>query len=251
MWMKGCFRMRCLFALVAMGSLLYAQTVKFSVGEWEPYVSEQLEGYGVVARIVDIACKRAGLKCVYEFHPWQRSFDMAVRNYEGTMGTFPWAYRENRTQKMLFNTIPILQTNQVVFFRKGVFSPNTNLSLRDLRGKKVVAIRSYIDTAQLLDANVSPHIVGTEETAWKMIATGRMNIMVASEYVGRSGCNRYAPKVCSQLAISKPHDTHKLGIYFTRIHDDSLKIMKKIDTELMKMKQTGEIKKIYQTEFGI
>lgn len=85
--------------------LMSAQTVKFSIGDWEPYVGQMLGNYGPTTKIVDTACQRAGFTCAYEFHPWKRSLDMAKRNYEDIMASFPWTEQSGEMDKIFSDSI--------------------------------------------------------------------------------------------------------------------------------------------------
>lgn len=245
MWKRNQMK-RLVLIIFLLQELLFSQTVRFAIGEWEPYVGQMLPDYGPTTKIVSLACKRAGIKCEYQFYPWQRSFDMAVRNSDDIIGTFPWKATQERTDKMFYNGIPVLVSRDVIFYRKGVLPDSAKNDLVQLRGKRVLGLRGYVATQYLEEAGVKAHIVSTAETAWKMIAANRMDILVDSELVGLSECKKYAPDVCSQIRTSTPTNINKLGIYYTRIHDDSKTIMMKINTELEKMKKSGEIEKIYK-----
>lgn len=185
-------------------SILFAKTVKFSIGEWEPYVGQMLADYGPTTKIVSLACERAGFECEYYFHPWKRSFEMATRNADNVLGTFPWTSTPERRDKMFYNGIPVLISKEVIFYRKGVLPEDTTGDFSQLKGKRVLGIRGYVSTKNLEKAGVKSHIVSTAETAWKMIEANRMDILVDNELAGMSECKKYAPNVCAYIQKSQP-----------------------------------------------
>lgn len=228
---------------------LSAKPVKFAIGEWNPYVGEALEGYGPTTKVVRHACEQAGLECEFEFHPWKRSIEMAIRNYDDTLATFPWVQTARRDDMMFPIRTPVLKTEQVVFYRKGKFPENWTVDFEKLVDQRVAVIRGYLTGDMLVEKGITPHIVSSAETAWKMIALNRIDFFLDSKQVGLSECHKFSPGVCAQITTSKPYEYDHLIIYFTRANENSKRIKEALETALSNMQSNGKIEKIYRESY--
>jgi len=119
--------------LAAGGGAGAADTVPSSIrlanGEWPPFTSAALPGYGSVSQRVSDAFARAGIKVQYQFFPWKRALEEAR---DGKLdGTLVWAHTADRDADFLYSD-PVLVTPYVVFFRKS--KPVHWQTLRDLKG---------------------------------------------------------------------------------------------------------------------
>lgn len=57
-----------------LSSPVFAEEIEFATGEYPPYISESLEGKGVVSKVVTEACRWAGIEANITFYPWARVF---------------------------------------------------------------------------------------------------------------------------------------------------------------------------------
>ena len=63
------------------GSSYAQQTVRLAVGEWEPYVSQNLPQKGLIARIITEAFALEGVKVELGFFPWARAKALAKQYF--------------------------------------------------------------------------------------------------------------------------------------------------------------------------
>jgi len=69
-------RYTCLIALLLL--LLNAtpgqteEKLPLATGEWKPFTSAEMEGYGFFTKIITTAFKEAGIDIQYDFYPWKR-----------------------------------------------------------------------------------------------------------------------------------------------------------------------------------
>ncbi len=177
---------RNLFALIFTGLVLLTsssfseQTVVFSVGEWEPFVSEKMENYGPTAEIMATACKKAGYKAQFEFYPWKRSY-INVKTGKA-IATFPWLLTEKRRIELLYHKTPLMVSKQKFFYLKEKFSNGLKISkFEDLKPYTMVGLLGYWYEKPAKKAGVKIHMVANAAQAWKMLENGRVDVYFENE----------------------------------------------------------------------
>jgi polar amino acid transport system substrate-binding protein len=225
--------------ILGWANLLYAQTVTFVLGEWEPFTGETIDGYGKTAQVVTKACEKAGLTCEYEFMGWPRANSMALQGH--AIGTFPWFANKKRKEQFIFSKESVSAGENVFFYTKNVaFPKNWENNFSVLNGLPIVSVGVYTVSEDLKKAGVDFHKVSASKKAWDMIRAGRKKVFPDDIQVGRSECKKYVPKICDTLKVSKPINKSPMYIMFSRVADNSKVIQEKLDKALAEMKKNGE-----------
>jgi polar amino acid transport system substrate-binding protein len=112
----------CLFLLVPFTSAAddCLKPIDIAIGEWKPYVSQELEGYGEVTQKITLILERMGYRPNYIFMPWGQAEMLVRKNAEnyGPRGTFPFRQLGDRVKYFYFSEEPILQAHLVFFYNK-------------------------------------------------------------------------------------------------------------------------------------
>jgi len=101
-------------ALVSIGSQANEQLrpLTISVGEWPPYLSNELKHNGVIAHLISDVLADEGYQVSYRFLPWPRAYaSTASGQFDATA---VWMHKEEREADFLFSA-PLLN-EQFVFF---------------------------------------------------------------------------------------------------------------------------------------
>ena len=106
------------------------------LGEWRPFVSESIDGYGEIAERVTAVLERMGYRPNYIFMPWGQA-EKAVRENETNIGprvTFPYLSTTKRRGEFLFSGQPVLETCMRFFYNRNKFefTPTPISSIRGL-----------------------------------------------------------------------------------------------------------------------
>lgn len=242
------FKKALLTALFGFATLAQAQTVTFAIGEWEPYTGETVADYGLSAKVVTKACEKAGITCEYEFMPWKRAYNMAMKGR--VIGTFPWSSDAPERQEKFFPSVESVSDTTTVFFHKKdvVFPAGGNKDFNKLDGLPLVGMQGYTNSEALKKMGVKIHLVSDSAKAWKMIEKGRAGVLPDDIQVGKAECQKYAPTVCEQMMTSEPIRSSPMHILFTRVDDNAKAIREKIDAALKAMKESGEYAAIMGTK---
>lgn len=221
-------------------SVLYAQTVVFAIGEWEPFTGETMEGYGLSTKVVTKACEKAGLNCEYEFMPWKRAYTMTMKGR--VVGTFPWSRGdEERMEQFHHSEQFVSMSSPVIFYEKSVTLPDgaekDTMKLKDL---PLVGINSYTDSEQLKKAGIKIHMVNESKLAWKMMEKGRAKVFIDDLQVGKSECAKFTPGFCANMKTSAPLRESGMHILYPRVDENAKDVMQKLDVALKEMHANGE-----------
>ncbi len=112
-------RLKPLIPLALLAPLAFAaerpvdsRTMRVAIGEWPPFVSENLEHYGLAARIVTEAFAAVGNDVRYRFYPWKRAYLETTQGDQDA--TAIWTKTPDREGEVLFSN-PVLTADKVFF----------------------------------------------------------------------------------------------------------------------------------------
>ena len=88
------------------------ETIRLSNGEWEPFLSQNYEHYGVLSRIVTETFALEGITVEYGFFPWKRA--MALAQDGDWDGSIIWGYNQNRAKHFIYSD-PVSERDWGVF----------------------------------------------------------------------------------------------------------------------------------------
>ncbi len=95
-----------------------AEVIRITNGEWLPFFSQSLEGFGRPSMIVTDAFALEGIKVEYGFFPWKRSYVLSRNGvWNGTIG---WPFSEERSVSHYYSMRPINSGDWVFFHRKSM-----------------------------------------------------------------------------------------------------------------------------------
>lgn len=108
---------RILFILcLASLNLAYASPatkVSITVGEWPPFISQNLKHNGFIAHLIQDVLSQAGYQANISFYPWTRAYKTAALGRANA--TAVWMYKAEREQDFYYSE-PVLD-EEFVFFR--------------------------------------------------------------------------------------------------------------------------------------
>ncbi len=192
----------CCAAFVALHCtpcVVHAQPVKLVVGEWAPYVSADLDGYGPAVALVRRAFALVGESVEIEFYPWTRCESMVEQG--AAFATFPYVATEARTRFARF-VGPLFISEQRFFFRKSrvpefVYSDDDSLQGYSIAGTTGYAFVEVLN-ARGFALDISPH----EESAFRKLIAGRVDLTVAETRTGWHLLHQLAPDDATSYSAS-------------------------------------------------
>jgi len=182
--MKWTKKMGGIVFLAFLGINAWAEPpIRLGVGDWPPYLSEDLKHQGVVAHIITEVFSQAGHKVEITFYPWARAYKEAQKGRLD--GTGVWLKKPEREIDFYY-TDPVLEEQHVIFHLKSY--PFEWKTIEDLQGIQIGGIIKFSYGAEF-DAAVKAgklevHRISEDRQAFGMLLKGRIDVYPQEVNVG-------------------------------------------------------------------
>lgn len=157
-------------------------TIRIATGEWPPYTSEKLNGYGIGCKLISEAFAAAGVKVTYVFYPWNRSLELARRG--GIDATATWFESADRRADFHLSD-PLFDSKFLLYYLKA--SPVAWQKIDDLRGLKIGATTGYFYGEAFARAEKAGEFTviraSSDETNLKNLLLGRLDAFPLDQQV--------------------------------------------------------------------
>lgn len=231
-----------IFFLLLMGVPSIAEErIPLATGEWEPFTSSEIEGYGFFSEIVTAAFKEADIDITYNFYPWKRC--AAYVKSGDVFAAFPYSITNQRKNYASFSD-PVSETTTVFFYnRKKHNNPIEYDNIVELKQYTIVGVLGYYYADVFKKANLDVMYVTTEKKALELIYHERYDIFPLSNYVGWNLIKNLYPKDYHSFTTCKtPLDTTTLHLMVSKKYPNYKSLIKKFNAALIRVKKKG----IYQ-----
>lgn len=204
----GSYRLRWLLVLVVL-SQLFVQPVSagrvlhIATGEWSPYVSEQLPGYGCLASMISEALALEGYEVQYYFMPWKRGYMHAK---EGTYDATAYWYRnKQREEDFLLSRNHFTLEKVALYYRSDLGFSADNYA--DFVNRSVVLVSGYTYPEELWQAinlnNITVVETRSELQNFEMLMMERADFTVMSERVADEFLENFSVEDREKITKSK------------------------------------------------
>lgn len=218
-----------------------AELVVMGAGEWRPYVSQQLPLFGLLASLVSRAFAEQNIEVRYDFHPWARTESLAA---EGSLlGAIGYVKSSARLEAFIYSDTPLYRVQQAFFHLAD--RPVEWQSLKDLQGYTIGITQGYWYGDALNDAiangELDTLLINDELQGMKMLATGRIDLMVFEQSVGESLIEQLDEELQGRVkANSKLLDSMDVYAIFSRQHAAADFYKNAFDLGLSALQKSGE-----------
>lgn len=159
------------------------ETIQLTSGEWPPYLSENLNGYGVVARIVTEAFAEVGITVDYGFFLWERAYNQAKAGRWD--GSAIWLRNAEREKHFYYSDTVI--ENDVYFFHLKDYAFEWD-RIEDLKGISIGGTDAYF-YGGAFEAAENAGIIEVQRAArdqlnFRKLLRGRIQIFPINDVVG-------------------------------------------------------------------
>ncbi len=175
-----------LYVVVSFSRSSFAEeTIRITNGEWDPFLSENLQHYGVISHIVTEAFALEGVNVEYGFFPWGRAYEFV--KFGDWDGSVVWTHTPDREKDVYFSD-PLLVSNDVFFhLKRYTFDWNT---IEDLKDIDIGATIGYtygkaFDNAEKF-GEIRVERVPTDDINFRKLLVGRIQIFPMNIDVGYS-----------------------------------------------------------------
>jgi polar amino acid transport system substrate-binding protein len=222
-----------------------AEDVIFATGEYPPFVSRHMPGFGWASQILSEAGRRSDINPVFKFFPWIRASTMVK---EGQLiGTFQWLKTTAREQDFLFSRQYLSENTNAVFYKKRLFPGGIAFqTYADLKPYKLVGILGYWYEENFKEAGINVNYVTGSASAWRFLNADRADLYLENLYVGIWEGKNTLPNWTDLMSFNLSTQLKEYGyIMYSRQHPDAERIRQRIDQALESMQKDGTFNKMW------
>ena len=223
-----------------------ADSINITNGEWAPYLSEKLPGYGTASQIVQEAFEKEGIDVNYGFFTWARAYEEAKKGTEWQASVI-WTRNDERAELFYFSD-PVIALSDVLFYIRG--HQVEWKSIRDLNKYRIGLTRGYFYGDEIANAEKSGYMqierTTTEVLNFKKLLRGRLDAVISGKDVGNAiikdnftDAERFA-----FTSHSKPTRTVSYHVIISKQTPGARQYIKAVNSGLRKLAAEGRIAEI-------
>lgn len=237
---------RRILALIS-GLLLWPMTafadeknLVVTVGEWPPYISQDLPNNGVVSEIIAEVFSNMEVKATIRFLPWGRAYEDTALGKYGATGV--WMHKQEREVDFLYSD-PVLTEEFVFFHRKSFMFDWENIE--NLKGLNIGGGIKYsygveFDSA-LAAGQLKLERINDIHLNFKKLLSARIMLYPQEKNVGYSDLKKYHTYEEQQQITHhpKPLLNNLSYVLFPRSLPESAKLVTEFNEQLKLLRESG------------
>ncbi len=227
--------------LVSLGTVgAAAGRIPFAIGEWPPYTSERLEGYGFMSKIASAVAREMGMTADFSFQPWLRCEDK-IRRGEA-FATFPYTITRGRKREFAF-AVPVMPTRHLFFYNNRIMKDEPPFdSLNDLKSFKIGGVRGNFYTESFGRAGLITEYVPEDEQNVMKLHAGRIDLAIMDSVLGWTLIRKLYPDQVEQFStLSRPLRVGEMSFMISRAYPGAEQLRLHMNKALLRMAERGEI----------
>lgn len=220
----------------------YSQdTVILATGEWAPYTSKELDGYGFCSEIIQAAFKEVNIEAYFKFYPWKRcEIQLKMKKVSAI---FPYAKTAERNKSYSYSKPVVVSVSKFFYNVLKHQSIKKYNKLNDLKDYKIAGVLGYYYKEMFEKAKLKIFYTHSEEHAFKNLYNMQVDLVPINELVGWQIIQtKYPHNTKFFKTIEKPFNVDRLHLLFLKNNKKSDIIIKKFNKGLLIIKR----KRIYQ-----
>lgn len=228
---------------------LFAETtIRITNGEWEPYLSEYSNEYGLASHIVSEAFKAEGIHVIWGFFPWKRSYEMAKYGKDWDASAVWWPTDEVKESFLV--TEPVVRTSFVFFHMKSrKFQWET---VNDLKGLRIGFTRGYDYGKEFMGAvkkgELSVDPVAADEQNFRKLMGDRIDIFPNDPVVGYAQIRNNFSAEEARLFKHHPKEfeVNTLNLIISKKCVNGRLFLEKFNSGMKKLKDSGRLEQMFK-----
>jgi polar amino acid transport system substrate-binding protein len=225
------------------------EELPLATGEWPPYTSKELNGYGFISQIITETVQEMGMVPKYTFYPWKRVEKMTQAGMY--FGAFPYAVTKERLESFDFSDL-IFENKTILFYNK------TNLkqkpewkTLTDLKPFLIGGVNGYSYIPDFKTAGLKAEYVTVDEQNIKKLYHKRIDLAVIDLLVGWEIIQKLYPQEISKFGtVEKAIKSGNSHVMISNKYPNNQFLKKQFNFALETIKHKGIYYRIHQ-KYGI
>ncbi|PIA70334.1 amino acid ABC transporter substrate-binding protein [Ectopseudomonas toyotomiensis] len=233
--------------LVALGPVqAEPQKLRIGTGDWAPYVDQERSDGGALARLISAVFAEEGYQVEFIFHPWDRNVLMLQQGQLHAI--MPYSCSPSRLNYGICSD-PLVRGEIVLFHRRDQAFDWT--TVEDLLKYHIGTTLGYsygpaFDEA-LQAGRLSVEQNGKEDTSFRLLELGRIDLHPQDRAVGYAMLNRLFPEDGGKI-VHHPRqlNTEPLRLLFRKDDLESVKLLRVFNARLLDFAQRGDLQRLQQ-----
>ncbi|MCG8618452.1 MAG: transporter substrate-binding domain-containing protein, partial [Desulfobacterales bacterium] len=174
----------CMIAVVVSAlwsAPLFAKTVTIATGEWAPFTSEKMDGFGFASEMTTAVIKQMGMEVEYKFIPWKRCEHLVQKGK--VWGAIPYVKSEKRALIYAFSD-GLGVSRSVFFYYKDKLAGFDWKRYEDLKPYKFGGVLGYGTHENLQKQGLNVEFAQDDKGSFKKLKHGRIDLFSINELVG-------------------------------------------------------------------
>ncbi|WP_241566935.1 ABC transporter substrate-binding protein [Hahella sp. KA22] len=223
------------------------EEITVAIGEWAPFMSESYPDYGVVPHIISEIYQKAGVKVVYGFFPWKRSYTLVQRGEWHASAI--WGKTLERETDCYFSDA--VYTGEIVlFYRKNNPVVWTGLK-EDIQGLTIGLPLGSAKAKPLEEAEKEGMVsydVGVDHIlVFRKLLAGRFDALDENKAVGLFNLqSQFTAQEREKIGHTDPVESWPYHMIFSRKSNASSRFMEIFNAGLSELKQSGRLDEIWE-----
>lgn len=222
-------------------------SMKISVGEWPPYISQDQKHNGMVLHLISDIFLDMGIKVSFDFLPWTRAYNETKHGrYQATA-----IWMEKAERKIDFLYSDSILAEQFVFFHHKRFIFNWE-TIEDIKKFHTGVIYAYSYGPKLdeilSNKNIKTEKLSRPEQGFKMLLRGRIQILPLEVNVGESILkNSFSENEFKKITYhEKAFLNNSSYLLFPKSLTGSKDLTEKFNQQLQKYKDSGQYNEYFK-----
>ncbi len=183
-----------------------------------------------------------GHELVVVYYPWSRGIEYVKRNH--AFGIFPMIITQKRKKAFLVSSTIGHETVKFFYYHESM-AHVTWSEFGDLKKYRIGGTQHYSTTILLSDAGLKLDISPMEESGFKKLKIGRLDLFPSSELVGRKIINKLFPLEAANFkTLKKSIKKNAYAVMCSKKHPDNEKFLKMFNEGLIRIKKKGVYEQI-------
>ena len=228
-----------IFIVICMtvSSPLFAQPLTIVTGEWAPFTSEKMDGYGFASEVTTAVIQQMGMEVKYEFYPWKRCEHLIQKGK--AWGAIPYAKNEDRETKYAFSD-GLVFSRSVFFYYKDKLDGVDWKSYKDLKPYKLGGVLGYGTHENLEKQGLTVEFTPDVTMSFKKLKAGRIDLFSMNELVGRDLIQKLFPDEVSLFnVLPTPELEDSLFLIVDKNNAEAVQRLETFNKALKVIKENG------------
>ena len=206
----------------------YAEELEIFTGEWPPYISQTLPGFGPHPERVRTILEKAGYQVQFRFVKFKRAYELVKTGK--AVASLTWAKTDKRQWEVNFPESPLQETRSYGYYHKDQFPNGLKASsIQDFveHGLRIVGVKGYWYEEELKVRKANVQFVTDTKAAWYLLNTKRADIHIAAQNSARVEIQTFLGKdALSHIrAVEKPALVTQQYLIFSKHHPQAEKAL--------------------------